>query len=207
MDVALGAPISAEDGEALGTLGGIVIDPLSRTVKALVLFLEPALVVPAPVEVEAVREGRATTPSTAAAGIVRVQAPLSLIRGVSGKEITLALSRSGLTQALAAYPDVDSIAGIPLVLRTRADGSLDAAAAALPDTFVPDAELDGNTFVRDVYGKVGHWDELRVDPFTHKLQSLNVAGALTNERTENRIPVHALGSIHRRFITVKLPLF
>lgn len=207
MDLPLGAPISAEDGEALGTLGGIVIDPLSRTVKAIVLLLDQALIVAAAVEVEAVREGRATTPSTSAAGIVRVQAPLSFVRGVSGKEITLALSRPDLTRSLAAYPDADTIAGIPLVLRTRADGGLDAVAAALPDSFVPDAELDGNTFVRDVYAKVGHWDEMRVDPFTHKLQSLKVAGTLTNDRTENRIPVHALGSIHRRFITVKLPLF
>lgn len=207
MDLPLGAPILAEDGKALGTLGGITIDPLSRTVKALVLFLDQALVVPAPVEVEAVREGRATTPSTAAAGIVRIQVPLALVRGVSGKTITLALDLSDLRQTLAAYPDVDSIAGVPLVLRTRADGSLEAVAAALPDSFVPDAELDANTFVRDVYAKIGHWDELRVDPFTHKLQSLKVVGTLTNDRTENRIPVHALGSIHRRFITVKLPLF
>ena len=207
MDLALGAPIAAEDGEALGTLGGIVIDPLSRTVKAIVLFLEPALIVAAPIEVAAVREGRATMPSTAAAGIVRVQAPLALVRGVSGREITLALSRSTLHEALAAYPDVDTIAGVPLVLRSRADGGFDVAAAGLPDSFVPDAELDGNTFVRDVYAKVGHWNEMRVDSFTHKLLSLKVAGALTNERAENRIPTHALGSIHRRFITVKLPLF
>lgn len=207
MDLPLGAPILAEDGKALGTLGGITIDPLSRTVKAIVLFLDHALVVPAAVNAEAVREGRATTPSTSAAGIVRVQVPLALVRGVSGKTVTLALALADLRQTLTAYPDVDAIAGVPLVLRTRADGSLDAEAAALPDTFVPDAELDGNTFVRDVYAKVGHWDEMRVDPFTHKLQSLKVAGALTNDRTENRIPVHALGSIHRRFITVKLPLF
>ena len=207
MDLPLGAPISTEDGEALGTLGGIVIDPLSRTVKAIVLLLDQALIVAAAVEVEAVREGRATTPSTSAAGIVRVQVPLALIRGVSGNEISLAFRRPDLTRSLTAYPDVDAIAGIPLVLQTRADGSLDAVAAALPDSFVPDAELDGNTFVRDVYAKVGHWDEMRVDPFTHKLQSLRVAGTLTNDRTENRIPVHALGSIHRRFITVKLPLF
>ncbi|MYB77589.1 MAG: hypothetical protein F4X83_10955 [Chloroflexi bacterium] len=207
MDLPLGAPILAEDGRTLGTLGGITIDPLSRTVKALVLFLDQALVVPAPVEVEAVREGRATTPSTSAAGIVRVQVPLTLVRGVSGKTITLALNLFDLRQTLAAYPDVDSIAGVPLVLRTRADGSLEAVAAGLPDSFVPDAELDGNTFVRDVYAKIGHWDEMRVDPFTHKLQSLKVVGTLTNDRTENRIPVHALGSIHRRFITVKLPLF
>ncbi len=207
MDLALGAPISAEDGEALGALGGIVVDPLSRSVKAIVLFLEPDLVVAAPIEVAAVREGRATMPSTAAAGIVRVQVPLTLVRGVSGKAMTLALGRSALRETLAAFPDADSIAGVPLALRARADGGLDAAAAALPDTFVPDAELDGNTFVRDVYGKVGHWDEMRVDPFTHKLLSLKVAGALTNDRAENRIPAHALGSIHRRFITVKLPLF
>ncbi|MDE2815172.1 MAG: hypothetical protein OXM03_13950 [Chloroflexota bacterium] len=207
MDLPLGAPILAEDGKALGTLGGITIDPLSRTVKALVLFLDQALVVPAPVEVEAVREGRATTPSTAAAGIVRIQVPLALVRGVSGKTITLALDLSDLRQTLVAYPDVDSIAGVPLVLRARADGSLEAVAAALPDSFVPDAELDANTFVRDVYAKIGHWDEMRIDPFTHKLQSLKVVGTLTNDRTENRIPVHALGSIHRRFITVKLPLF
>ena len=45
MDLALGAPISAEDGVALGTLGGITIDPLSRTVKAIVLHLGQALVV------------------------------------------------------------------------------------------------------------------------------------------------------------------
>ena len=207
MDLPLGAPVSAEGGEALGTLGGITIDPLSRTVKAIVLFLDQALIVPAAVEIEAVREGRATTPSTSAEGIVRVQVPLSLIRGVSGKAITLALTHADLSQSLEAYPDVDSIAGIPLVLRTRADGSLDTEAAALPDTFVPDAELDGNTFVRDVYAKVGYWDEMRVDPLTHKLQSLKVVDTLTNDRTENRIPVHALGSIHRRFITVKLPLF
>ncbi len=207
MDLALGAPIAAEDGEALGTLGGIVVDPLSHTVKAIVLFLEPALVVAAPIEVGAVREGRATTPSTAAEGIVRVQAPLTLVRGVSGREITLGLSRPAVSQALAAFPDVDSIAGVPLVLGAGADGGLDVVAAALPDSFVPDAELDGNTFVRDVYAKVGNWDEMRVDPFTHKLLSLKVAGTLTNERAENRIPAHALGSIHRRFITVKLPLF
>ncbi len=207
MDLALGAPIQAEDGEALGTLGGITLDPLSRTVKALVLFLDQALVVPAAIEVEAVREGRATTPSTSAAGIVRVQVPLALVGGVSGKTVTLALELADLRQALEAYPDVDAIAGIPLVLRTQADGSLDAVAAALPDSFVPDAEIDGNTFVRDVYAKVGHWDEMRVDPFTHKLQSLKVVGSLTNNRTEDRIPAHALGSIHRRFITVKLPLF
>ena len=207
MDLALDAPISAEDGVALGTLGGITVDPLSRTVKAIVLHLDQALVVFAPVEVKAVREGRATTPSTSAEGIVRVQVPLALVRGVSGKEITLALSQSALGRALSAYPDVDSIAGVPLVLHTNADGSVYAAAAGLPDSFVPDAELDGNTFVRDVYAKVGHWDEMRVDPFTHKLQSLRVAGTLTNRRAESRIPAHALGSIHRRFITVKLPLF
>ena len=207
MDLALGAPIAAEDGEALGTLGGIVVDPLSRTVKAIVLFLEPALVVAAPIEVGAVREGRATTPSTAAEGIVRVQAPLTLVRGVSGREITLSLSRGALRETLAAYSDADAIAGVPLVLSSGADGSLAVAAAGLPDSFVPDAELDGNTFVRDVYAKVGNWDEMRVDPFTHKLLSLKVAGTLTNERAENRIPAHALGSIHRRFITVKLPLF
>ncbi len=207
MDLALGAPITADDGEALGTLGGFIIDPLSRTVKAIVLHLDQALVVPAPVEVAAVREGRATTPSTAAEGIVRVQAPLMLVRGVSGQAIALTIAASDLRQALSAFPDVDAIAGVPLVLQHRADGSVHAEAAALPDTFVPDAELDGNTFVRDVYAKVGHWDEMRVDPFTHKLQSLKVAGRLTNSRAEKRIPVHALGSIHRRFITVKLPLF
>ncbi len=207
MDLPLGGPISAADGAALGTLDGITIDPLSRTVKAIVLRLEAALVVPAAVEVDAVREGRATMPSTSAAGIVRVQAPLSLVRGVSGREVRLALSRSALADALTAFPDVDEIAGIPLVLRENPDGSVRAAAANLPDSFVPDAELDGNTFVRDVYDKVGHWDEMRVDPFTHKLQSLRVIGNLTNSRAENRIPVHALGSIHRRFITVKLPLF
>ena len=143
MDLPLGAPILAEDGEALGTLGGITIDPLSRTVKAIVLFLDQALVVPAAVDADAVREGRATTPSTSAAGIVRVQAPLALVRGVSGKTVTLALDLADLRRTLAAFPDVDAIAGVPLVLRTRADGSLDAEAAALPDTFVPDAELDG----------------------------------------------------------------
>jgi hypothetical protein len=207
MDLALGAPVSAEDGAALGTLGGITIDPLSRTVKAIVLHLDQSLVVPAPVEVNAVREGRATTPATSAEGIVRVQAPLALVRGVTGQAIALTLTGSDLRQALSAYPDVDAIAGVPLVLRRRADGSVHAEAAALPDTFVPDAELDGNTFVRDVYARVGHWDEMRVDPFTHKLQSLKVAGTLTNSRAESRIPVHALGSIHRRFITVKVPLF
>lgn len=207
MDLPLGAPVLAEDGEGLGTLGGITVDPLSRTVKAMVLFLDQALVVPAPVEVDAVREGRATTPSVSAAGIVRVQVPLALVRGVSGKTIMLAIGLSDLRRTLAAFPDVDSIAGVPLVLRTDADGSLDAVAAGLPDSFVPDAELDANTFVRDVYAKVGHWDEMRVDPFTHKLQSLKVVGTLANDRTEDRIPVHALGSIHRRFITVKLPLF
>lgn len=207
MDLPLGAPILAEDGEALGALGGITVDPLSRTVKAIVLFLDPALVVPAPVEAEAIREGRATTPSLSAAGIVRVQVPLALVRGVAGKTVTLTLGLADLRQSLEAYPDVDSIAGVPLVIRAHADGRLEAVAAGLPDSFVPDAELDGNTFVRDVYAKVGHWDEMRVDPFTHKLQSLKVVGTLANDRTEDRIPAHALGSIHRRFITVKLPLF
>lgn len=207
MDLPLGAPIFAADGTALGALGGITIDPLSRTVKAIVLHLDQALVVAAPVDVDAIHEGRATTPSTAAAGIVRVQVPLALVRGVSGKEITLSFSGSDLGSALSACPDVDAIAGVPLVLHAANDGTLAANAAALPDSFVPDAELDGNTFVRDVYAKVGHWDELRVDPFTHKLQSLRVAGSLANDRAENRIPAHALGSIHRRFITVKLPLF
>lgn len=207
MDLPLGAPISAADGAALGTLGGITIDPLSRTVKAIVLHLDHALVVAAPVDAEAIHEGRATTPATSAAGIVRVQVPLALVRGVSGKEITLGLGQADLVRALASCPDIDAIAGVPLVLQVTNDGSLVAAAAALPDSFVPDAELDGETFVRDVYAKVGHWDEMRVDPFTHKLQSLKVAGTLTNDRAENRIPAHALGSIHRRFITVKLPLF
>jgi hypothetical protein len=207
MDLPLGAPILAEDGAALGILGGITIDPLSRTVKAVVLHLDQALIVLATVDAEAIREGRATTPSTSAQGIVGVQVPLAVVRGVSGREITLALSRSDLRQALSAIDDVDSIAGVPLVLRSRADGSVLVEAANVPDSFVPDAELDSNTFVRDVYAKVGHWDEMRVDPFTHKLQSLRVAGKLTNSRAENRIPVHALASIHRRFITVKLPLF